>query len=169
MPCDLSILQYLLAVLLQDFISVLLSKHQIIYQLFLVLDLRKLLCLLKNLQLQLDLFTLFSLHSKDILDFKSILGLPAPALLDHLLVLFLVACNLFVCLEHINVVSEIEDDIFHHLKVVIELAEGLKILLLLVEISKDLSSDINLLVNVSILKQLQPYKMKAVVRKYSQI
>ena len=54
------------------------------------------------------------------------------------------------------------------LKVVVELAQRLEVLLLLVEVSQNLSSDINLLVNVSILKQLQPYKMKAVVRKYSQ-
>ena len=77
-----------------------------------------------DLQLCSPLSILFHLERQDILDLQGVLGQPAPVLDDLLLVLILVGDDALVGLQDLQVVGQVEDDVLHHLQVVIILPEG---------------------------------------------
>ena len=64
----------------------------------------------------------------------TLLNLCVPVLVDELLVALLVLGDALVRRQRVDAVRQVENDVLHHLEVVIVLGEVVKVLLLLVEV-----------------------------------
>lgn len=77
-----------------------------------------------------------------------------PVLSDEVLVLLLVIGDTLCSVEQVDVVTEVVDEVLNHLQIVVVLSERIKVLLLPAEVLVDPLPDIDLLVNLAVLKEL---------------
>ena len=102
-----------------------------------------------------DLITILLLHGENVEQLQGVLAQATPVLHDVVLVLLLVLLDLLVGLQDVDVVGQVEDNVLHHLQVIIVLSQTVEIFLEFVKIFQNPPSYVHFFVHVGILKQLQ--------------